>query len=446
MKRGIVAALVVAALALGPPASADHDPSAPVVSYTLTGTAGSNGWFRSDVTIHWSVVDPQGVTSSTCVIAQLDATEGTETHSCTATSHGGTATGQVTLKIDKTPPGVSGANPARPPDANGWYNRPVAVAFTGIDAGGSGLAACSGPTYSGGDGAAASVSGTCTDVAGNTSAPGSFALKYDATPPTVGAAADRAPDGNGWYRKPLTVTFSGSDATSGVASCTAPARYAGPDRAGVALAGTCRDHAGNAADAALTANYDATAPKLAAVKVKVAKRAARVSWKKPPDAVLIRIDRTPGVNGRKKTRVYKGTGQAFVDKTVRKGVRYRYQLIASDAAGNVAGTAVTADARPALYAPAAGAVVRRPPLLAWEPLKGARYYNVQLHRNGVKVLSVWPTKPRLRLEQSWRYLGRKQSLRPGLYRWFVWPALGTRAKPRFGKPLGSSSFVVRGGA
>jgi hypothetical protein len=127
-------------------------------------------------------------------------------------------------------------------------------------------------------------------------------------------------------------------------------------------------------------------------------------------------------------------------------VRYRYELIASDAAGNVAGTAVTADARPALYLPAAGAVVRRPPLLAWEPFKGARYYNVQLHRNGVKVLSVWPTKPRLRLAKSWRYLGRKQALRPGLYRWFVWPALGTRAQPRFGRVLGSSTFRVRGGA
>ena len=34
-------------------------------------------------------------------------------------------------------------------------------------------------TYSGGDSASASLSGTCTDVAGNTSAPASVALKYE---------------------------------------------------------------------------------------------------------------------------------------------------------------------------------------------------------------------------------------------------------------------------
>jgi hypothetical protein len=241
----------------------------------------------------------------------------------------------------------------------------------------------------------------------------------------------------------LTVAFNGADATSGIESCTQPARYAGPDRADVTIAGTCRDHAGNAAAATLAAKYDATAPKLAAVEAKLAKGVARLGWKKPADAILVRIDRVPGVNGRKKTRVYKGTGQAFVDRTVRRGVRYRYELIATDAAGNVAGTAVTADARSTLYAPVDGAVVRAPVRLAWEPVARARYYNVQLHRNGVKVLSLWPTKPRLELARTWRYLGKRQRLTAGLYRWFVWPALGTRAKPRFGPVLGSSTFRVR---
>jgi hypothetical protein len=118
-------------------------------------------------------------------------------------------------------------------------------------------------------------------------------------------------------------------------------------------------------------------------------------------------------------------------------------VIATDAAGNLAAKAVTADARPALFAPLAGAVVRAPVRFAWEAAEGARYYNLQLYRNGTKVLSLWPTKPRLRLAKTWRYLGRQQRLSPGRYRWFVWPALGTRAKPRFGKPLGSSSFTVR---
>src|SRR5688500_16190240 len=170
-------AATVASVALVPAAGADHDTSAPVVSYTLTGTAGTNGWYRSNVTINWSATDPEGVTSSTCVIAQLVATEGTATHSCTATSHGGTATGQVTLKIDKTPPQVSGAAPGRAPDANGWYNRPVGLSVSGADAT-SGIASCDQPTYAGPDSSSAVVGVSCRDVAGN-AASTSVALKYD---------------------------------------------------------------------------------------------------------------------------------------------------------------------------------------------------------------------------------------------------------------------------
>ena len=434
-------ALLAGAIVLAGPATADHDTSAPVVSYTLNGTAGTNGWYRSNVTINWSATDPEGVTSSTCVIAQLVATEGTATHSCTATSHGGTATGQVTLRIDKTPPQVSGAAPGRAPDANGWYNRAVGLSVSGADAT-SGIASCDQPTYAGPDSGSAIVGVSCRDVAGNTAST-SVALKYDGTAPTIAPTADRQPDGNGWYRKPLTVTFNGADATSGIAACTAPARYAGPDRAKASISGTCRDQAGNAAEVAVAINYDDTAPKLAAVEARLAKGVARLGWKKPADAVLVRIDRVPGVNGAKKTRVYRGNGQAFVDRTVRKGVRYRYELTATDAAGNVAGAAITADAITALHTPVAGAVVRGPVRLAWEPDERARYYNVQLHRNGVKVLSVWPTKPELVLPKKWRYGGKQRLLLPGLYRWFVWPALGTRAQPRFGPSLGSSTFRVK---
>ena len=45
------------------------------------------------------------------------------------------------------------------------------------------------------------------------------ALNYDATPPSVtGAAAERPPDGNGWYNHPVAIAFTGRDDTSGVAA------------------------------------------------------------------------------------------------------------------------------------------------------------------------------------------------------------------------------------
>jgi hypothetical protein len=72
------------------------------------------------------------------------------------------------------------------------------------------------------DSAAASVTGTCTDRAGNVSAPLGYGLRYDATPPTVtGAAPERPPSADGWFNRPVRFDIHGSDATSGIADCPA---------------------------------------------------------------------------------------------------------------------------------------------------------------------------------------------------------------------------------
>jgi hypothetical protein len=349
----------------------------------------------------------------------------------------------VSVRRDATPPQVAAPAVERGPDANGWYNHAVAVTFSGTDAT-SGIASCDKPTFSGPEGAAQQVSGSCRDVAGNTGTPATATLKYDATAPAVTVAPDRPPDGNGWYRRPLTVTFAGTDGVSGVAACAGPARYAGPERQGVAIAGTCRDVAGNtAAEQRFVLNYDATAPKLGKVRVRVTRGVARVDWQKPADAVRVEIHRLPGVNGAKRTLVYTGSGARFLDRTVHDGVRYRYEVSALDAAGNTFGTTVATGPQPALFAPASGGTVRAPVVLEWKPAATAHYYNVQLHRNGIKVLSAWPKTARLRLPRSWRYGGKTQTLLPGRYTWHVWPGIGARAQARYGKLLGSSSFVVK---
>ena len=66
---------------------------------------------------------------------------------------------------DATPPAVS-ALPSRSPDHNGWYNHPVTFAFGGTDAT-SGIAGCSTVTYSGPASGSATVTGSCSDRAGN---------------------------------------------------------------------------------------------------------------------------------------------------------------------------------------------------------------------------------------------------------------------------------------
>jgi hypothetical protein len=430
-------------LAVAPVANAHH-----TITYGLAGTAGTNGWFRSNVTVQWQQSNPGDITSSTgCEPGTQVTAEGLSTRTCSVTAVGPagehTVSLSVNVRIDKSAPSAAGGA-SRGPDSNGWYNQPVSFGFSGTDAV-SGIASCSSQTYGGGDGGSVSVSGTCTDVAGNTSAPAVVGFQYDATPPGVSATPDAPPTG-AWYRKPVTVSFGGSDATSGIASCTAPVRYKGPDGEGAAVKGTCTDAAGNSAETTFAFKYDATAPKLLKPKALAAKGVVRVTWARAADVASTQLIRTPGLKNAKPAVVYTGKAAAFVDKAVRPGVSYRYQVVVGDAAGNLSGRVVTARLTEALYRPAAGARVRGPVQLAWQQKAGTTFYNLQLYRNGVKIMSVWPRRAGFVVPRSWRYGGKTYALQPGRYVWYVWPAKGTRAQPQFGRVLGRSSFVVRGGS
>ena len=55
-------------------------------------------------------------------------------------------------------------------------------------------------------------------------------LKVDATPAVDVVAATDAPNGAGWYRAPVMLQWSGTDTTSGIASCSQQT-YGGPDAA-----------------------------------------------------------------------------------------------------------------------------------------------------------------------------------------------------------------------
>ena len=158
--------------------------AAPVITYTLSGTLGDNGWYRSNVRIVWVVTD--GMATSGCVSTTLlfDTDSKGSDQSCSATDINSVpASNSVTIRIDKTAPLVTTAAPARAPDYHGWYNHPVAFSFSGTD-GGSGIASCSQATYGGPDNGSAAVGGSCRDKAGNTGS-NAFGLSYDATAPAL---------------------------------------------------------------------------------------------------------------------------------------------------------------------------------------------------------------------------------------------------------------------
>ena len=90
---------------------AGRDYTAPVVTPTVSGTLGNNGWYRSDIGITWSVVDPESAIVSTVGCDPTSVTTDTAafTQTCTATSagFGGPGAGSLSVKRDATPPIVA---------------------------------------------------------------------------------------------------------------------------------------------------------------------------------------------------------------------------------------------------------------------------------------------------------------------------------------------------
>ncbi|MFY9587859.1 MAG: PxKF domain-containing protein [Actinomycetota bacterium] len=243
-------------------AAAPSDTTAPTITPNVSGTLGNNGWYVSDVTVSWTVVDPDSAisASSGCGSATLSADSAGMTYTCSATSAGGTNSQSVTVKRDATAPAGVSVAADRAPDSNGWYTAPFTATWTGNDAT-SGIDSCTQTAYSGPDDSSGSLSGSCEDKAGNDSASVPFAFKFDATGPTVVGTPDRAADHNGWYNHAVTITWSVSGDTSGEGTCDAPTTYSGPSSNAVTLTGHCTDGAGNPGTGTFGAfKYDAVAP------------------------------------------------------------------------------------------------------------------------------------------------------------------------------------------
>src|SRR5215471_6804253 len=126
--------------------------------------------------------------------------------------------------VDNDPPTIT-ASVSPSPNAAGWNNSPVTITFTCSDKT-SGVASCPSPITVNTEGANQVFSGTATDLAGNTAST-SVTINLDMTPPTITGSINPPPDAGGYNSGPVTVTFTCSDALSGVASCTSPVAVTG---------------------------------------------------------------------------------------------------------------------------------------------------------------------------------------------------------------------------
>ena len=192
------------------------------------------------------------------------------------------------------------------------------------------------------------------------------------------------------------------------------------------------------------------------VKARLGDKSVRITWKNPTDGDFdhVVISREPGKAGEPASVIYEGSGASVVDTSLEVGTKYRYLLVPYDRAGNHPGgvAVVAVGRRQLLLRPADGAVVRRPPTLQWAKIPKAGYYNLQLwyapsraSAAGTafrKVLSAWPTASKLQLGQAWTYARKRYTLKPGIYRWFVWPGIGLRSNNDYGDLIGRSEFRV----
>jgi len=124
----------------------------------------------------------------------------------------------LAIRIDKTPPSISGSHTPSP-NASGWNNSAVTVSFQCTDAL-SGLAAGSppAPTVLPAEGAGQSVSGTCQDLAGNFSTATVGGINIDKTPPTIGITT---PVNGATYsaNQSVNAVYTCMDGLSGIVTC-----------------------------------------------------------------------------------------------------------------------------------------------------------------------------------------------------------------------------------
>ena len=245
------------------------------VKPTLSGaptTAATNGWYNSNVTIAWTPADGRsGVDPATAPGDSTISTEGTGVSASASVSDkaGNTSTATSTaVNIDKTAPvtGITGTS-------NSWTNSNVTVTLSPTDP----LSGVASTNYSL-DGAASQTGTTftlstegdhtvtyaSTDKAGNLEATKTAHVKIDKTAPTIGHAFTPSAYDGGWTNAAkVTVTFTCTDAGSGVASCT-PAQDVTTEGASQQVQGTGTDNAGNSASDTAAVSIDRTPPTVSA--------------------------------------------------------------------------------------------------------------------------------------------------------------------------------------
>lgn len=221
-------------------------------------------------------------------------TDGVHTIQLTVYDRSGNASSAISQQFttDTTPPAII-VSVSPTPNAAGWNNNTVTVTFACSDAG-SGVTTCPPPVSVSSEGRGQSVCGQAVDAAGNSSAPACATVNLDRTPPVITYSVSPVPNSNGIITStPVTITFSCSDALSGVANCTPPIVV---NTTGLSqmFTGTATDLAGNSATASVTLNIQTVAPTPPTVIASVSPAPNSKGWNN--SNVTVTFTCSPGTN------------------------------------------------------------------------------------------------------------------------------------------------------
>jgi CSLREA domain-containing protein len=238
------------------------DATPPVITPTVSGNLGNNGWYISDVQISWSVTDDESTVSNQtgCDTQTVTADTNGVTFTCQATSAGGGNSQSVTIKRDATAPSIT-FDSRTAPNSNGWNNSNVSVLWNCADVM-SGATSSSVSTVISTEGANQQALGTCTDNAGNTAQNTQSGINIDKTAPSINFNSRTAPNAAGWNNTDVQVNWNCADSVSGVVNSSV-SQIVSSEGANLSSTGVCADLAGNSAsDTQGGINIDKTAPTL----------------------------------------------------------------------------------------------------------------------------------------------------------------------------------------
>src|SRR2546426_2505493 len=213
------------------------DMTPPSTTASVSGTAGANGWYTSDVVASLSAIDAQSDVAAVYVrvdngswilyTGAVTLSDGTHTLDYYAVNNAGLAETihSIVVAVDTVPPTTS-SSLSGTPGANGWFVSNVTVFLNASDAT-SGVAAIS-YRIDGGTWLVYSapfiltdgphtVDYFASDLAGLSEAMHSRDIAIDTSPPATTSTVSGVSGANGWYISDVTVGLSASDSGSGVA-------------------------------------------------------------------------------------------------------------------------------------------------------------------------------------------------------------------------------------